>query len=102
MANSNTTQAIAALAADIGESVYIEVAKWHLYLSDAHLDKTVAEKAFALIEDQAVSSSAIAKILQDIKVPIGGGKQQISLSELIPITGQEKLLQLLEDAQQDT
>jgi hypothetical protein len=102
MANSNTTQALESLAADIGESIYIEVAKWHLYLSDAHLDKTVAEKAFALIEDQAVSSSAIAKILQDIKVPIGGGKQQISLSELIPDAGQSKLLQLLEDAQQDT
>jgi hypothetical protein len=101
MANSNTTQAIAALAADIGESVYIEVAKWHLYLSDAHLDKTVAEKAFALIEDQAVSSSAIAEILQDIKVPIGGGKQQVSLSELIPSVGQAKLFQILEDAQQE-
>lgn len=101
MANSNQTQAIEALAADIGESVYIEVAKWHLYLSDAHLDKIVAEKAYPLIEDQGVSSGAIAKILQEIKVPIGGGKQGIPLAALIPAAGQTALLQLLEDAQRD-
>ena len=101
MANSNPTQAIEALAADIGETVYIEVAKWHLYLSDAHLDKIVAQRAYGLLEDQSVSATAIAKILQEIKVPIGGGKQEISLSELIPSTGQTALLHLLEEAQQN-
>jgi hypothetical protein len=33
----NTAEAIERFAAEIGEQVYIDVAKWHLYLKDAHL-----------------------------------------------------------------
>ncbi|MGL6338716.1 MAG: DUF3181 family protein, partial [Waterburya sp.] len=36
-----TTQEIEALAAQIGENVYIDIAKWHLYLNDAHLHTLV-------------------------------------------------------------
>ena len=101
MANSNATQAIEALAADIGENIYIEVAKWHLYLADAHLHRTLAEQVYPLLEDQSVSSAAIAKVLNAITVPLGGGQSHVSLADLIPVTGQASLLQLLETAQQD-
>jgi hypothetical protein len=47
MANSQITQAVEALAAEIGENIYVDVAKWHLYLSDAHLHTTVAEKVLS-------------------------------------------------------
>ena len=30
MANTNTTELLETLAAEIGESVYIDIAKWHL------------------------------------------------------------------------
>ena len=38
MAYSNTSEAIEALAQDIAENVYIDIAKWHLYLGDAKLN----------------------------------------------------------------
>ncbi|MFM6515410.1 MAG: DUF3181 family protein, partial [Microcystis panniformis] len=34
---ANTTQDIENLAAQIGDNIYIDVAKWHLYLREAHL-----------------------------------------------------------------
>jgi Protein of unknown function (DUF3181). len=43
---ANTTQAIESLAAEIGENVYIDIAKWHLYLSDAHLHTVVAQQLY--------------------------------------------------------
>ncbi|MFM7450504.1 MAG: DUF3181 family protein, partial [Leptolyngbyaceae cyanobacterium] len=33
----STSADVEALAAEIGENIYIDIAKWHLYLSDAHL-----------------------------------------------------------------
>ena len=101
MANSNSTQAIEELASDIGTNVYIEVAKWHLYLADAHLHRTLAEQVYPLLKSQSVSSAAITKILQTLTVPLGGGKAQISLADLIPATAQTTLLQILETAQED-
>ena len=50
------TQDIENLAAKIGETVYIDVAKWHLYLNDAKLHVVVAEKAYPLLEDDSLTS----------------------------------------------
>ena len=33
---TSTTPEIEALAAELGEQVYIDVAKWHLFLAEAH------------------------------------------------------------------
>jgi len=55
-----STQDIEALAAKIGENVYIDVAKWHLYLNDAHLHTTVAEKVYPLLEDDSLSEDAVS------------------------------------------
>ena len=44
MAKTNTSQAIESLAAEIGNNVYIDIAKWHLYLREAHLHTVVAER----------------------------------------------------------
>jgi hypothetical protein len=49
MAKTNTTEAIEALAAEIGENIYIDVAKWHLYLREAHLHTTLAEQLYPLL-----------------------------------------------------
>ncbi len=101
MANTPTTQAIEALAAEIGEQIYIDVAKWHLYLAEAHLHTTVAEQVYPLLDDDGLSSSAIAAILEKISVPLGGGKLNVSLADLIPANSQANLLTLLEDYQRD-
>lgn len=96
-----STQDIEALAAQIGENVYIDIAKWHLYLNDAHLHTTLAEKVYPLLEDNSLSEDAVTSILQDIKVKVGGGATELSLDKLIPMQGKVNLLDLLEEYQKD-
>ncbi len=99
MANYQTTQAVESLAAEIGENIYIDVAKWHLYLSDAHLHTTVAEKVYPLLENDELSDDKVNEILQQISVPLGGGRKELSLLELLPMQCQRNLLDLLEEFQ---
>lgn len=94
------TQDIEALAAKIGENIYIDVAKWHLYLNDAHLHTTVAEQVYPLLESDSVSEDSITSILQGIPVKLGGGKTQLTLNQLLPMQCMMSLLDLLEEYQQ--
>ncbi|WP_019506604.1 DUF3181 family protein [Pleurocapsa sp. PCC 7319] len=96
-----TTQEIETLAAQIGENVYIDVAKWHLYLNDAHLHTIVAEKVYPLLEDDSLSEDAVTSILQSIPVKLGGGKTELPLNDLLPMQCQVNLLDLLEEYQKD-
>jgi hypothetical protein len=96
-----TTPDIEALAAKIGESIYIDVAKWHLYLNDAHLHTTVAEKIYPLLEDDALTEDAVTAVLRDIPVKLGGGQTELPLSQLLPMQCQVNLVDLLEEYQQD-
>ncbi len=96
-----STQDIEALAAKIGENVYIDVAKWHLYLNDAHLHTIVAEKVYPLLEDDSVSEDTVNSVLKSIQVKLGGGKTQLALNELLPMQCIINLLDLLEEYQQD-
>jgi hypothetical protein len=99
MSYSAPAETIEALAANIGEVVYIDVAKWHLYLNDAKLHTLVAHRLFPLVEGDRISESEIATILQDISVPVGAGRQQVALLDLIPTTCMSSLIQVLEDFQ---
>ena len=99
MANSNTTEIIESLAAEIGENVYIDVAKWHLYLSDAHLHTVVAERAYALLENDNLSEDKVLEILREIPVKLGGGKIEVPLLNLLPMQSQVHLIDLLEEYQ---
>ncbi|MDJ0507716.1 MAG: DUF3181 family protein [Crocosphaera sp.] len=101
MANSNVTQAVEALAAEIGENIYIDVAKWHLYLSDAHLHTTVAEKVYSLLENDHLTEDTVIDILRDIPVSLGGGRKEVPLIELLPMQCQMNLLDLLEEYQKN-
>lgn len=101
MANSQTTQAIEALAAEIGENIYIGVAKWHLYLSDAHLHTVVAERVYPLLEENSLTEAAVLKILRDIPVQLGGGKLAVPLADLLPMQSQVHLIDLLEEYQRN-
>lgn len=96
-----TTPEIEALAAKIGENIYIDVAKWHLYLSDAHLHTVLAEKVYPILEDDSLSENAVVSILEGIAVKLGGGKTELSLSKLLPMQCQMTLLDLLEEYQKD-
>ena len=93
-------QAIEKLAAEIGENIYIDVAKWHLYLSDAHLHTQLAEQIYPLLDKGEVAEQDVQQILQKIYVSLGGGKQTISLVNLIPNSGIQDLMKLLQEFQE--
>lgn len=99
MGKSFTSQDIEDLAADIGRDVYIDVAKWHLFLADAHLHTAIAEKLAALIEDDAISDESVQGVLRDIPIQLGGGKKELPLIDLIPVQALVALMDILEEHQ---
>ena len=96
---ANTTQAIESLAAEIGENVYIDIAKWHLYLTDAHLHTVVAEQLYPMLENGDLDADRVAQVLQKIPVKLGGGKREVPLADLIPMQCQVQLMDVLEEFQ---
>ncbi|BAS58751.1 hypothetical protein NIES2135_17370 [Leptolyngbya boryana NIES-2135] len=102
MANSTTSETIEALAAEIGESVYIDIAKWHLYLNDAHLHTVLAERLFPLVSSgTAIQEDDVLNIVQSILVKVGGGKREIPLLDLLPMQCQVSLIDTLEEFQRN-
>jgi hypothetical protein len=99
MAKISSSEAIETLAADIGETVYIDVAKWHLFLSNAHLHTTVAEKLYPLLSGNKLSEDQVTQVLQSIPVKLGGGKREVPLADLIPMPCMVNLMDLLEEFQ---
>ena len=97
----NTTQAIESLAAEIGENVYIDIAKWHLYLRDAHLHTVVAEQLYPMLEDGKLDADKVGQVLQGIPVKLGGGKREVPLADLIPMQCQVQLMDVLEEFQRN-
>ncbi len=96
---ANTTQAIESLAAEIGENVYIDIAKWHLYLNDAHLHTVVAQQLNSMLEDGNLDADKVGQVLQGIPVKLGGGKREVPLADLIPMQCQVQLMDVLEEFQ---
>jgi hypothetical protein len=99
MANISSSEAIESLAAEIGENVYIDVAKWHLYLSDAHLHTVLAERLYPMLTSNSLKEDDVLKVLQSIPVKLGGGKREVPLSDLLPMQCQVTLVDLLEEFQ---
>ncbi|MEH2294726.1 DUF3181 family protein [Nostoc sp.] len=96
MAKTNTTELLEALAAEIGENVYIDVAKWHLYLSNAKLHTLVAEQLYPLITSNTVNEDRVLKVLGSIPIKIGGGRSELPLIDLLPLQCQVTLVDILE------
>ncbi|WP_250122907.1 DUF3181 family protein [Chroococcidiopsis sp. CCMEE 29] len=99
MVKANTREIIEALAAEIGENVYMDIAKWHLYLSDAHLHTVLAEQLYPLLTANSLEESQVRQILENIPVKIGGGKREIPLIDLVPTDCQANLMDILEEFQ---
>ena len=97
---ANNTEAIEALAAEIGENIYIDVAKWHLYLSDAHLHTILAERLYPILLNNSLNEDEVLATLRDISVKLGGGRTELPLLDLLPVQCQVNLLDLLEEYQQ--
>lgn len=98
---TGTSRAIEQLAAEIGENVYIDVAKWHLYLSDAHLHTLLAERLYPMLESNSLQEQEVLQVLQSIPVKLGGGKHEAPLADLLPMQSQVNLMDLLEEFQRN-
>lgn len=99
MAKTNTTEAIEALAAEIGEEIYMDIAKWHLRLSDAHLHSLLAEQLYPLLTSGSLNEDQVVQILQNIPVKLGGGRREVPLVDLLPMSCQVQLMDILEEFQ---
>ncbi len=100
MAAANSTESLEALAAEIGENIYIDIAKWHLYLGDAKLHTPLAEKLLPMVTSNDISEDGVIKVLQDIPIKLGGGRKTLPLADLLPMQCQVNLIDLLEEYQQ--
>jgi hypothetical protein len=78
-----TAEEIEELAATIGEVVYMEVAKWRLYLNDAHLHTALAEGIAPLLEENRLDREELLECLQSFTVTLGSGKN-VPITDLIP------------------
>ncbi|MCF2971558.1 DUF3181 family protein [Synechococcus sp. Nb3U1] len=85
------------LAATIGAEVYIDVARWHLYLRDAHLHTLLAEQLAPQVMTGKVDEAAVTQVLQGIPVKLGGGRKELPLADLLPMQSLLNLLDVLED-----
>jgi hypothetical protein len=94
---ANSTQDIEALAAEIGKQVYIDVAKWHLYLADAHLHVPLAEQFYPILKTGSISEAQVQQVLAQIPVKLGGGRRELPLADLLPMQAQVTLLDVLEE-----
>ncbi|NMG10132.1 DUF3181 family protein [Brasilonema sp. UFV-L1] len=102
MAKTNTKELLEALAAEIGENVYIDIAKWHLYVSDAKLHTVIVEQVYPLITaSKPVEEDEVIQVLESIPVKIGGGRKEIPLIDLLPLQCQVSLVDILEKYQRE-
>ncbi|MDY6937201.1 MAG: DUF3181 family protein [Cyanobacteriota bacterium] len=96
---TNTTRAIETLAAEIGDRIYMDIAKWHLYLESAKLHQTLAQELYGLLETNSATQDRVTGALQGISISLGEGKREVPLSDLIPDRCQSQLMEILEEFQ---
>jgi hypothetical protein len=101
MTNLSTSQDIEDLAAEIGKNVYIDVAKWHLFLADAHLHTILAERFYPLLKSGSLSEDQVSQVLAEIPVKLGGGRHELPLVDLLPMQCQVTLMDILEEYQRN-
>jgi hypothetical protein len=82
---ANNSEQLEALASEIGDKIYIDVAKWHLYLKEAKLHTVLAEKAYPFLAAGNVTGDKVNEILGQVIVPLGGGRKEVPLSDLLPV-----------------
>ncbi|MCL2923230.1 MAG: DUF3181 family protein [Trichodesmium sp. MAG_R03] len=95
MTNGSTTKIIESLAAEIGDKVYMDITGWHLYLSDAKLHLTLAEKFYPILTKEVPSQDQVLEILQGVPVKLGAGRKQVPLIDLLPMQCQNDLIEVL-------
>ena len=101
MSHAGTTADIEALAAALGEVVYLDIAKWHLYLPSAHLHIPVAEGIYPLLDDGEPTRDRVEAVLQSISVKLGNGRCTVSLRDAVPDRCLDDLMDCLQEYRRD-
>jgi hypothetical protein len=96
-----TNLQIEELASEIGDKIYIDVAKWHLYLKDAKLHTLVAAKALDILSEGSMTGDKLTELLSSISIDLGGGRKKVTLLDLIPVTGQANLMDIITEFARD-
>ena len=91
----STSERIEQLAAAIAEDVYLDIAKWHLYLNDAHLHRPLAEKFYPMLID-GISAKDVQKVLMETKIMVRG-KRELPLTDMIHDGFQKSLMAIFEE-----
>ncbi len=90
---------VESLAADLGQAVYLEIARWRLFVADAHLDHALAEALNPLVGTQA-SSAQIDTVLEKITVPLGDGST-LPLARFLSPASRQQILTVLREFTED-
>ena len=81
---------VSELAQDIGRDCYVDLNGWHLFLKDmkpqgsVHTGLANVVTATILKNGKTCSEQDATEILKAVKVPLGGGKMEASLFDLMP------------------
>ena len=81
---------VSELAQDIGRDCYVDLNGWHLFLKDmkpqgsVHTGLANVVTATILKNGKTCSEQDATEILKAVKVPLGGGKIEASLFDLMP------------------
>ncbi|WP_218079812.1 DUF3181 family protein [Anthocerotibacter panamensis] len=94
----NLRTRVETLAAALGQDVYLEIARWRLYLADAHLDVPLATQISLLMDDGLVSDAQIDAVLEHILVTLGDGNHQVPLAHFLPTNARRRLNQIVDEA----
>jgi hypothetical protein len=92
---ANTTETLEQLAVELGDALYLDIAKWHLHLNDAKLHLPLAEKLYPLILENRLTEADVTAVLREFPIAIGGGRSQVPMLDLLPIGCQRDLVELL-------
>jgi len=66
----------------LADRLYLQVARWHLYLGDAGLSQALAIECAARLDQGPAVAARLS--LEAVQVPIGGGSTRLPLARLIP------------------
>lgn len=96
-----TTEVIERLAAALGDRVYMDIARWHLYLKDARLHTILAQRIYEQAQKGTLREEQALGLLREIMVDIGGGRRQIPLLDLVPVQGQLAYMDIIDAFQKN-
>ncbi|MEI8250171.1 MAG: DUF3181 family protein [Synechococcus sp. ELA057] len=82
------------LTSAIGDRLYVQIAGWHLYLSDAGLAQGLAIECAGRLDQGAEVCARQA--LEALQVPIAGGATRLPLARLVPAGQLRDLEELLQ------